>query len=116
MLMSAMPGAAVVLSPVLVYAQLGSEPGSHSVTGFEAAAVASAIRVLGQSIEAINTSTLHSLTVSISESPELVHVVVPGKVCRKAPSLLPRDRASAVQVSRYEAQAKGPNGISEPYS
>jgi hypothetical protein len=33
-------------------------------------------------------------------------LVVPGKVCRNAPTLLPRDGASAVHVSRYEAQAK----------
>ncbi len=43
-------------------------------------------------------------------------MVVPGKVCRIGSRLVPRSGASAVQVSRYEAQTKGPNGISQPQS
>jgi hypothetical protein len=39
--------------------------------------------------------------------------VVPGKVCRIGFGLLPGAEATAVQLSRYEAQAKGPNAISQ---
>ena len=99
---------------------------------FVFAAVLSAMVVLGRRrppvpLQSMNDSALQKLAVGPDverktfdardgTSLAFRELVVPGKVCRKAWSLLPGDGASAVQVSRYEAQAKGPNGISESYA
>ncbi len=55
---------------------------------------------------------MYSLKTTSSQHAPQGTVVVPGKVCKSGFGLLPGVRAVAVQISRYEAQAEGPNGIS----